>query len=307
MFKHSAFCILLGITCSSLASIAPAQTFGVLARLDGAQETPPTPSTATGLGLVAIDVGTNTMTYREMYIGLGSPELAAHIHGFSIPGVPAPVIIGQALGALKCGTWAMTPTDTTNALNGLTYFNVHSTIIFSGGEIRGQIAERPDQTTLCYGDGSGTACPCANFSAIGDNEGCLHSGGTGARLQGYSGSTTTNPSISNDRLVLHLLRAPAVTPCVIFQGTATVSGGAGVVFGEGLLCVGGSTVRLITRFTCIGQLGCPEPGDPSVTILGGVGAPGTRYYQAWFRTGPPICALAQQFSLSNAVQVSWVP
>lgn len=278
----------------------------MIGRLDGPSNTAPTTSTATELGLCAIDVATNTMEFREMDIGLSSAENAAHIHGYVPPGVSGQVVLGQALGSVKCGTWAMTPGDTTNVLNSLADFNVHTTM-FGGGEIRGQIAERPDRLTLCYGDGSGTACPSGNFSAVGDNEGCLHSGGTGARLLGFSGSTTNNPSISNDRLVLELIRSPAVTPCVIFQGTATVSGGAGVVFGEGLSCVGGSTARLITRFTCNGLLGCPEPGDAPITLAGDVGAPGTRFDQAWFRTGPPICASAQQFSSSSAVQVTWVP
>lgn len=297
--------VLLPIACLSLAALAPAQTISMLARLDGLQEVPANLSPARGLGFVAIDLGANTLTYREVFAGLGSAEIAAHIHGFSVPGINSGVQHAQVLGSPKCGVWNMTPAQQGNVLANLAYFNIHSNV-FPGGEIRGQIDQRPDQPTFCYGDGSGTACPCGNFSAVGDNEGCLHSGGTGARLVGYAGPAPA-PSLSNDRLVLHLLRAPAITPCVFFQGTAQIAGGAGVVFGEGLQCVGGATVRLNLRFTCNGQLGMPEPGDAAISVAGGVTVPGVRHYQAWFRTGPQICTTALAFSLSNGVTVTWVP
>jgi len=302
MFRSSLVRLLLPLACASLAVTAPAQTVGRLARLDGLQEVPPVPTPARGLGFVAIDTTANTLTYREVFAGLTSAETVAHIHGFAPAGSTAPPVLAQALGTLKCGVWSMTAAQTAGVLAGLAYFNVHSSTN-PGGEIRGQIDLAPDQATYCYGDGSGTACPCGNFSAPGDNEGCLHSGGTGARLQGYSGSTALNPSIANDRLVFHVLRAPPNTFVLFFQGTVQVA--AGTVLGDGLRCVGGNQRRIAVKQACNGQVGLPEPGDLPISLSGGV-IPGTYFYQGWYRNPPVFCTPAT-FNLTNGLQVNWVP
>ncbi len=297
---------LLPLVCASLAAVAPAQTtIGRLARLDGAQEVPPVVTPARGLGFVSIDTVANTLTYREVFAGLGSPETAAHIHGFAPAGSAAGVVHPQALGSLKCGVWTMTAAQQPSVLAGLAYFNVHS-MVNPAGEIRGQIDIAPDQVTFCYGDGSGAACPCGNFSLPVNVEGCLHSGGMGARLQGYSGLTSLNPSISNDRLVLHALRLPPSTFVLFFQGTLQAAGGAGIPFGDGLRCIGGNQRRLALKQACNGQVGLPEPGDLPISISGGIGIPGVSYYQAWYRNPPGFCTVAT-FNLSNGVQVTWVP
>ena len=289
-----------------LSSLAPAQTIPLLARLDGAQETPPVVTTGNGLGFVAIDQAALTLTFRELYQNLSSAEIAAHIHGFSGPGFASGVVFGQSLGALKCGVWNMTPAQQAQVLAGLSYFNVHTTIN-GGGEIRGQIAEAPNQITYCYGDGSGAACPCANFSAAGDNEGCLHAPGIGGRLVGYVDQGALVPSIANDRLVLHALRLPAQTFILFFQGTLPMAAGNGIPFGNGLLCVSGNITRLNIKATCNGQAGLPEPGDPLISVSGSV-SPGTYYYQGWFRTSPGFCASVPGFyNLTNGVKSTWVP
>ncbi|MBL8859449.1 MAG: CHRD domain-containing protein [Planctomycetes bacterium] len=295
------------VCAASLTQTTSAQTVPRLARLNGAQEVPSTTTPATGLGFVAIDVAANTLTYREVYQNLSSAETAAHIHGFATPGFNAGVLHAQALGTLKCGVWGMTAAQTLQVLPGNSYFNVHSTA-FPGGEIRGQINLAPDQVTFCYGDGSAAACPCANFSAVGDMEGCLHAPGMGGRLVGYAGPPSApNPSIANDNLVLHALRLPASTFVLFFQGTAPMAGGNGIPFGGGLLCVSGALSRLNVKATCNGQAGLPEPGDATISFAGAV-APGTYYYQAWFRVNPPFCSGAVAFdNLTNGVAVTWVP
>ena len=301
---RSLFLSLVGVT--ALAALAPAQTFPFLARINSAQEVPVNLSPATGLGFVAVEPAAGTVTYREVYQNLSSGESAAHIHGFSAPGVNSGVQHVQALGTLKCGVWAgLTPAMIGQVLAGNAYFNIHS-IFFGGGEIRGQINLAPDQMTYCYGDGSGAACPCANFSAVGDDEGCLHAPGMGGRLVGYAGAAPA-PSISNDRLVLHALRLPASTFVLFFQGTQPMAGGAGIPFGNGLLCVNGNLVRMNVKATCNGQAGLPEPGDAPISVLGAV-TPGPYYYQGWFRTSPGFCSAVQQFyNLTNGVRVTWSP
>lgn len=292
---------------ASLSALLPAQTIPLLARLDGLQETPPVLTLGNGIGLVAVDVGALTLTYREFYQNLGSPENAAHIHGFAPPAVPAGVVHAQVLGTPKCGVWPFLAAQLPPILAGQTYFNVH-TVLNGAGEIRGQIAEAPDQGTFCYGDGSGTPCPCLNNSLVGYNEGCLHLPNMGGRLVGYSGNAAApNPSIGGDRLVLHALRLPASTFILFFQGTLPAGGGLGVPFGNGLLCVAGALTRMNIKATCNGMAGLPEPGDLPVSVLGGV-VPGTYFYQGWFRTNPPFCTTTTQFfNLTNGVRVNWVP
>lgn len=295
------------VAVATLSALAPAQQIPMLARLNGAQETPPLVVPGSGLGFTIVDVGAGTVTYREVYQNLTSPENAAHIHGFSGVGVPSGVVHAQALGALKCGAWVgLTPAMIGQVIAGNTYYNVHTTAN-GGGEIRGQINLSPDQPTFCYGDGVLMQCPCGNNSAIGDNEGCLHQPGMGGRLVGYSGTGTAGVSISNDRLVLHALRMPASTFVLFFQGTAPAAGGNGILFGNGLLCVSGTLTRMNVKATCNGQAGLPEPGDAPISIQGSV-VPGAHYYQGWFRTNPGFCSSVPGFfNLTNGVAVTWVP
>jgi hypothetical protein len=297
--------LMSALAVATLSALAPAQTIPLLARLNGLQETPPLVVPGNGLGLVAVDTAALTLSYREIYQNLTSAENAAHIHGFSGLGVPSGVVHVQPLGALKCGTWNFAPAQLPPILAGQTYFNVH-TVLNGGGELRGQIALAPDQSTFCYGDGTGTPCPCGNNSAVGDNEGCLHQAGMGGRLVGYVGSTA-GCSISNDTLVLHALRLPTSTFILFFQGTAPAAGGLGIPFGNGLLCMGGALTRMNVKGTCVGMAGLPEPGDLPISTLGAV-VPGTFFYQGWFRTVPPFCTTTNQnFNLTNGVRVNWVP
>jgi hypothetical protein len=296
----------LALLAATLGLAAPsrAQVIEMICRMDGAQETPSNTSAGTGIGFFSIDTAADTITYRILYTGLTSAESAAHIHGFAGPGVAAPVLFTLPLGSLKCGVITYTPAQEPNILAGLTYVNVHTTT-FPGGEIRGQISELEAHPTFCYGDGTGMPCPCGNFSAVGDTEGCLHSGGTGGRLVAYGNAQT-----SNDKVELHFLRGPTQTAVLFFQGTIQVNGGLGSAFGDGLRCVGGNTFRLRVKSACNGQVGLPEPGDPSVHNLGFItvlpGTVATFQYQAWYRNAATFCT-ASTFNLTNAVSITWVP
>lgn len=295
---------LVAAVLAALATTAPAQIVERLSRLEGAQEVPPVPSPARGLAFSVIDVGASTLTYRVAFLGLSSAETMAHIHGFTAPGTNAGVVHPLPLGALKCGVWGMTTAQQANVIAGLAYYNVHS-VMFPAGEIRGQIDIAPDQATFCFGDGSGSPCPCANFSSVGDDEGCRHSLGYAARLRGYVGPSAS-ASLSNDKLVLHALRMPPNSPVLFFQGTLMAAGGAGVPFGDGLRCIDGNVRRLAIKQGCGGQAGLPEPGDLALSVSGGVGVPGTILYQGWYRNPPTFCTTAA-FNLTNGVSVNWVP
>jgi hypothetical protein len=157
-------------------------------------------------------------------------------------------------------------------------------------------------TSFCSGDGSGTACPCGNSGFPGG--GCASSSFPGAILsdQGVA-------SVANDTLQLQCTLLPfAPDAAVLFQGTAQAGGGAGVGAGSGLLCVGGSLVRLGAKSMAGGsvQFGAPA-GDTALSVRGAIpAAGGTRHYQVWYRDALPGCA-APGFNFSNGLSVTWAP
>jgi hypothetical protein len=163
------------------------------------------------------------------------------------------------------------------------------------------LAERlqPGATGFCFGDGSGTGCPCGNNGASGN--GCAHSlSATGANL-----ASTGRASLANDSLVLSGTSMPN-SSALYFQGTSTVNGGLGVVFGDGLRCAGGAIVRLGTQSNAGGSSQYPAAGDPPVSVRGLVSLPGTRTYQVWYRNAASFCTAAT-FNLTNGLSVSWEP
>ncbi len=155
-------------------------------------------------------------------------------------------------------------------------------------------------TTFCYGDGSGTACPCGNASLVGDNEGCLSSLNTGGKLIGGGGT-----SVSSDTFHLTGSRMPS-SSVLYFQGTTRAAGGAGAAFGDGLRCAGGTVVRLGQKTNVNGGSVFPSGADPLVSVKGAVGAGDTREYQAWYRNSAAFCT-SSTFNLTNGVEAVWQP
>ena len=154
----------------------------------------------------------------------------------------------------------------------------------------------------CFGDGSGTACPCGNNSAPAAQSGCLSSIGAGGRLQ-----ASGLPIVSADTLSLNASAMPATVACLYFQGTAAENGGLGSLRGDGLLCTGGTLLRLGTRANAGGASSFPGPGGPLVSVRGGVNlAGGTYFYQAWYRNAAAFCT-SETFNLTNGLAVTWLP
>jgi hypothetical protein len=151
---------------------------------------------------------------------------------------------------------------------------------------------------FCYGDGSGTTCPCGNASPPGDDVGCLNSLGLGGKLR-----ATGAASIAADTIVLAGSQMPNAS-ALYFQGTTDLNGGAGAVFGDGLRCAGGSLVRLGTKLNSAGASQFPAAGDGSVSQLGLVTSPGSRTYQVWYRNAASFCA-AETFNLTNGIELNW--
>jgi DNA-binding beta-propeller fold protein YncE len=168
------------------------------------------------------------------------------------------------------------------------------------GNLLGLVFLPSPHVTYCYGDGTGTACPCGNSGAVGN--GCANSiNPNGGKLIG-SGAA----SIANDMLVLQGSGMPN-SSALYFQGTLQQAGGAGVVFGDGLRCVAGAVIRLGTKTNVSGVSQYPDVGDQSVSVRGLCASGDVRHYQCWYRNAADFCILLSTFNLTNAVTVTWLP
>ncbi len=172
--------------------------------------------------------------------------------------------------------------------------NLNTTVDGPGG------STGPVSGAFCFGDGSGLACPCGNNSAVGANEGCLNSLGSGASL-GFTGTA----SVANDSVVLTGSGMPD-SSALYFQGTTQAGVGAGTAFGDGLRCAAGSILRLGLKVNSLGTSSYPSGADQSVSVRGAVPAGATRMYQVWYRNGAPFCTTST-FNLSNGFQIVWAP
>jgi hypothetical protein len=152
----------------------------------------------------------------------------------------------------------------------------------------------------CPGDGTGAPCPCANSSPLGAQTGCLNSLNLGGALR-----ATGSASLAADTVVLAGGNMPN-GPALYFQGSAQQAGGAGLAFGDGLLCAGGAIVRLGVKFNAGGASAWPSMGDPLLSVAGLVAVGDVRDYQAWYRDAATYCTSAT-FNLTNGLAITWGP
>ena len=98
---------------------------------------------------------------------------------------------------------------------------------------------------------------------------------------------------------------------VVLQGTIDL--GAGVPYGDGVRCIGGTLKRLYTKNAVNGLVTAPGPGEPSVTARSSAAgdpiAPGaTRFYQVYYRdSAPSFCPSPEGeiFNVSNGYRITW--
>lgn len=149
-------------------------------------------------------------------------------------------------------------------------------------------------SAFCFGDGSGTACPCGNDSAS-TGEGCEHSGGVGMLI---SGSGTA--SITNDDLTLTTTQVPPNNTGIFYTGTTSP---ANTLY-DGVQCAGGS----VRRFGGISQsdgtaqdTGFVAQAGPAYFQPGG-----TYHFQFWSRDValPGPCGTGANFSPGYAVTMT---
>ncbi len=189
-----------------------------------------------------------------------------------------------------------------NTSTGGIAFNLTGTLLYvarNTGSIADSIVvlDRQLTTTACAGDGTGAACPCGNTGSSG--RGCGNSvNAGGALLSGFG-----NPLVINDSFQLRVEGLPNNAACLFFQGTTVLS--PALPFGDGLRCVGGSVIRLTTKFSVNGATLYPSTLEEDISSRGQVpAAGGTRHYQVWYRNAATFCT-ASTFNLSNGLTVEW--
>ena len=132
---------------------------------------------------------------------------------------------------------------------------------------------------FCFGDGSGTPCPCGNSGAAG--HGCENSSSTGGAILAATGTA----SLGSDTLVLTASGERPTVLTIVLQGDDPTGP---LLFGDGLRCAGGTLKRLYAKSAVGGVVSAPQAGDAAVSVrsaaLGDVISAGaSRYYQTWYR------------------------
>ena len=174
--KRTVHLLVIATAFMAFAATTQAAPVTFIATLSGVNEVPPNISTGSGYATVTIDTVAHTLNVSLTFSGLLNPTLAAHIHCCSGPGVNSAVAVlfpGFPTNVTS-GTYSqdfdLTSASSFNAgflgsaggtaaqaeallfaglLAGNSYINIHTTPLFPGGEIRGQLATAvPEPMTL---------------------------------------------------------------------------------------------------------------------------------------------------------------
>jgi Tol biopolymer transport system component len=161
-------------------------------------------------------------------------------------------------------------------------------------------------TSVCTAGADGViACPCSNPSSA-PGRGCDNSSATGGAILSASGAAY----LSMDSLVLTTSAEKPTATSIVMQGNALAANG--LVFGQGVRCVGGTLKRLYTKTAVGGSITAPEGGDPTVSArsaaLGdAISAGQSRWYLVYYRD--PIvlggCPAASTFNATQTGQIVW--
>jgi hypothetical protein len=165
----------------------------------------------------------------------------------------------------------------------------------------------PVQSVCQPGVAGVIACPCSNPPS-GAPHGCDNSAATGGAVITASG----NPSLAADTLVFTTSGEKATALSVVLQGNAIAP--SGLVYGQGVRCVGGTLKRLYVKAAVGGSITAPQGGDPAVharsAALGSPIVPGQHRWVLVYYRDPTVlggCPASSTFNATGTLDVSWVP
>jgi hypothetical protein len=157
------------------------------------------------------------------------------------------------------------------------------------------------------GVGGVRICPCGNPPS-GPFRGCNNSSSTG----GAQLTSNGRARLSADTLVFTTNGERPTALSVVLQGTSLAA--TGIIYGQGVRCVGGTLRRLYTKAASGGSITAPSGGDPSVSsrsaALGNPIGPGQdRLYLVYYRD--PIvlggCPAPSTFNATQTQEATWTP
>jgi hypothetical protein len=175
-------------------------------------------------------------------------------------------------------------------------------------------AQSPGTITCEPGVGGVINCPCAN-NPFGPGRGCDNSMSTGGGRLNATGTA----SLSSDNVLFQSSFIGTTGPTcsnptgsvlsVLYEGTASITS---VVWGDGVLCCGGTYYPLSVQMTNGGVLFFPVPGTTGVSMtaiaLGDPLAVGsTRCYFVAYRDACPSFCTPSLRQKTNSYQLTWGP
>jgi len=155
--------------------------------------------------------------------------------------------------------------------------------------------------------GTVRACPCSNPPS-GPDRGCNNSAGTGGATLTESGLAY----LSMDSVVFTTSGERPTAFGILLQGTLLLPNG--LIYGQGIRCVGGTLKRLYAKNASGGSMIAPNfgAGDPAVSVrsaaLGDVIQPGqSRWYLVYYRDPMVLggCPATSTFNATQTGRVDW--
>jgi hypothetical protein len=161
-------------------------------------------------------------------------------------------------------------------------------------------------TSLCDpGSGGVSACPCSNPPS-GAGRGCDNSSSSGGAVLSASGSAC----LATDSLVFSTTGENPAATSILLQGDALLP--AGLVFGQGVRCAGGTLKRMYAKTAVSGSISAPDfgAGDPTVSArsaqLGFSIQPRQPCYYLVYYRDPAVLGGCPATSTFNATQTGSV-
>jgi CHRD domain len=143
--KHRSFTmknvLLASVLAAGLFAVTPAfaEVLEYNVTLNGASQSPPVDTKATGTADVKVDTDAKTITWTTKTSGLSGPATAAHFHGPAAAGANAAPEIDISKN-IDSGSAPITDAQIADVKAGKVYLNVH-TAKYPDGEIRGQLTK----------------------------------------------------------------------------------------------------------------------------------------------------------------------